>query len=257
MTLVQGDYSQIEARLLAWEAAGRPAERAQIDPARTPLIDAFLSGRDPYVEMASEVLQKPPDSVTPEERQVMGKVPMLASLYRITPKGLQEYAWREWQIVWDRQTAEHICASFYRKWPEIARYHDMQARIISKTGIVRSAVGRLRRLPDALGGEKQYEAINAGINFPIQNVATDITLAAAILWEKDRLLFCDAPEHADLVGFVHDALILETLEENARPAAERLRDIMLRAPYALKLGLPENYIRVDIKIGPWGSGAKA
>lgn len=66
--LLVADYKQIEARVTAWLAGEKWK------------LDAFRSGRDLYIELASRMFGVPPDKVTPEQRR-QGKVVELACGY--------------------------------------------------------------------------------------------------------------------------------------------------------------------------------
>lgn len=67
--LIVADYSAIEGRGLAW-LAGEEGE-----------LELYRSGKDVYIASAANILHKPYDKVTPEERQSPGKVSVLACGY--------------------------------------------------------------------------------------------------------------------------------------------------------------------------------
>lgn len=74
-TLVWGDWSAIEARVLPWLAASPGAEKV-LDIFRTNDADPSLP--DIYMITAGELLGKPAEAVTKAERQSHGKVPVLS-----------------------------------------------------------------------------------------------------------------------------------------------------------------------------------
>lgn len=74
-TLVYGDWSAIEARVLPWLAASSGADRV-LDVFRTNDADPDLP--DIYKITAGELLGKPATEVTKDERQAYGKVPVLS-----------------------------------------------------------------------------------------------------------------------------------------------------------------------------------
>lgn len=251
------DYRQIEARLVAWAAAGKPRTWADTNPQRGRLLHAFKAGLDPYILMAARALGKPQKGVTKKERQEMGKVPTLACLYRISPQGLQEYAWKNYELDWTLAQAVHLHRSFYDLWSEIEQWHTYQEKILKGRGWTQTELGRKRRLPDAMGrGPGAYESINAGINMPIQGLASDITLEAGVIAQReidsgDALL-----RNVQLIGYVHDSLGVEAPAELVSPVAAWLERTMLAAPVSLQrlgLFLPEGLIQAEVKAGPWGS----
>lgn len=74
-TLVWGDWSAIEARVLPWLANSEGGERV-LDIFRTNDKDKALP--DIYKITAGELLDKDPSEVTDDERQAYGKVPVLS-----------------------------------------------------------------------------------------------------------------------------------------------------------------------------------
>lgn len=251
--LLSADYRQIEARLVAWAAAGAPATWEDVQPGNSRMLRAFRKDIDVYVLMASAALGKPVEAVTKKDRQEMGKVPTLACLYRISAKGLQEYAWLQYQLEWSANQAAHLHATFYRLWPEIQAWHTLSERLLMGRGWTQSVIGRKRRLPDAMnGGEGAYESINSGINMPIQSLASDITMTGASLWQER---FWDS-SFGRLVGFVHDSLMVECEGGTIERTAEALISCMLDAPCRLEplgLRIPDGLVQVEVSAGPWGS----
>jgi DNA polymerase I-like protein with 3'-5' exonuclease and polymerase domains len=219
---------------------------------------ACAQGRDIYREQAAEGIFGPGQwrrwaEIDKNQRQVMGKVPTLAMLYRISPQGLKEYAWKYYEIDWTIRQATAVWSAFHRLWPEFQRWHSLEEAKLRNRGWARSPVGRLRRLPGALSG--QHDDIRAGINAPIQSCASDITQEAGILCDAD----IQAHPELDLklVGDIHDALLVQAPESRALQAARWLESRMRQAPAVLRqLGLlvPPGLIKVEVTIGAWGEG---
>jgi len=244
MILVQADYRQIEARICAWMAAGRPDTWEHVS--RATMLWAFHVGTDIYVDFAARALGKPVTMVTKDERQILGKVPVLAQLYGISWQGLREYAWKSFEIAWTPVQAQTLWRLFRQRYPEFPAWHRLAEAKLVHRGYVQTPIGRVRRLPSAQAGQK--DAIRAGINAEPQSLASDITQQALIL--LDHL-------GARVVGDIHDALLVEVRLDRARDACELIRRTMLQAPVELrKLGLwlPDGLIDVEITAGPWGQG---
>ena len=245
--LVQADYRQIEARLCAWMAAGRPDAWDAVN--HRSMLWAFHAGTDIYSEFAAIALHKQAvESVTKKERQEMGKVPVLAQLYMISPEGLQEYAWKVFEILWTTSEAVRLWRLFRERYPEFPRWHQFTAARLERRGYTQTPLGRIRRLPDALYGQK--DAIRSGINAEPQSLASDITVAAMIGLDKAGM---------HIVGMIHDALLFQVRTQGAREEIERIRRGMLNAPTALQalgLRLPPGLIEVEVSAGPWGEGVE-
>jgi uracil-DNA glycosylase family 4 len=244
MILIQADYRQIEARLCAWMACGRP-ENWDGMPTNT-MLGMFFGGMDIYIDFAARALRKHTNDVTKEERQIMGKVPVLAQLYGISPQGLREYAWKAFEIAWSEAQATALWTLFRQRYPEFPAWHRLAEAKLVRRGYTQTPIGRIRRLPSAQSYQK--DAIRAGINAEPQSLASDIT--------QDSLIALDALG-ARVVGDIHDALLIEVRRDRGRRAVEVIRQTMLDAPTrlrALGLWLPDGLIDVEITAGPWGLG---
>lgn len=264
-TLLSADYSQIEARLAAWKAAGKPSRWEDVDPARGQMLLAFRDGRDVYVETAAAALGKDPNDITTKgpqsERQIMGKVPSLAMIYRISAKGFREYAWNQFEIAYSESEAEHLHTAFYQRWPEIAEWHRIEDKLIRARGYAENPLGRIRHLPEVQSPDRQVVegAIRSGINAPIQGCASNI-LDAAHIYLDDYFRRCwlvDEPR-AYIVGIVHDDLLIESRNEWFDDTAEIVHTVMTetvpRLLQHLDLHLPPGLLKVEMQAGPWGAG---
>lgn len=243
MVLIQADYRQIEARICAWMAAGRPEEW---DMPPNSMLAMFYGGHDIYVDFAARALRKHKADVTKQERQIIGKVPVLAQLYGISAEGLREYAWKSFEIAWTPAQATALWLLFRERYPEFPAWHRLSEDKLVRRGYTQTPIGRVRRLPSAMSYQK--DAIRAGINAEPQSLASDIT--------QDSLIALDAMG-ARVVGDIHDALLIEVRVDRAPQACEMIRQQMLAAPERLKalgLWLPDGLIDVEITAGPWGLG---
>jgi DNA polymerase I-like protein with 3'-5' exonuclease and polymerase domains len=207
-----------------------------------------------YRKFASQplVLNKHPDKITKDERQRMGKVPVLALLYRMSPQGLQEYAWKYYEIDWSLTQATRIYTAFHRLYPEYPYWHHLEEAKLHRRGYAISAIGRVRRLPGAQAGVP--DDIRAGINAPIQSLASDITQVAGALLQaaidKHGLPYL-------LVGDIHDSILTQAPADKRGDCADFVRAGMILAPDRLRpmgLRLVPGLIGVEVIIGPWGAG---
>jgi uracil-DNA glycosylase family 4 len=257
--LLEAVLEQIEARLCAWTAAGKPKTWGDVVPAHANMLIAFRDNRKIYEEQAAFNLWGDPRQwprVTKDQRQKMGKVPVLSMGYRISPKGFMEYAWREYQIDWSLKEATRIWLGFHRLWPEFTEWHEREERKLRARGYAVTDIGRIRRLPAAMDwGRAASDAIQAGINSPIQGLASD--------WTQATLILLDAlAEKRDvplrIVGDVHDALQAEVPKDKVLQGARLMKwafEVGARA-YLEPLGLhiPPGLVKVEVKAGAWGAG---
>lgn len=112
-TLVWGDWSAIEARVLPWLAASRGAEKV-LDIFR--LNDADDKLPDIYEITAGELLGKPPEAVDKKERQSHGKVPTLSLGFGGGVGALQKMA-ITYRVYFDEPAAKALVDSWRERNP--------------------------------------------------------------------------------------------------------------------------------------------
>lgn len=243
--LLSADYRQIEARLCAWMALGRPHSWEGVP--QNSMLWAFHLKLDIYRLFAALALRKRPEAITKNDRQIMGKVPVLAQLYMISWQGLKEYAWKSSQIDWSDNEARRLHTLFQRTFPEFPAWHRLEAIRLRDRGEARSPIGRLRRLPGAMAGN--MDEIRSGINMPPQSLASDITQTALVILDDMG---------ARVVGDIHDALLIEAPADRVQEQAEVISRVMtvdaLERLRPLGLHLPEGLIEVEVAAGAWGLG---
>ena len=104
-----GDYSQIEARMLAWLAGN---ER---------LLNAFRNGIDPYKLEAANIYGKPIEKVTKDER-FMGKQCVLGLGYGCGPKGFVNMLDKTYDVQLDIFESEELVCKYRYGNPEVVKY---------------------------------------------------------------------------------------------------------------------------------------
>jgi len=139
------------------------------------------------------------------------------------------------------QAAEFIEAYFAR-YPSVRQFIDDTIARARETGMVRTLLGRLRRLPDLRSPNFpiRMEAERQAMNTPVQGSAADLIKKAMIDLHRElrrRGL------RARLILQIHDELLLEVPEEEAEEARELVRQIM---EGALALDVP---LVVDARLG--------
>ena len=107
--LLVGDYSQIEARTLAWYADDGV------------MLDAFATGKDPYKLMASSIYRKPVEEITKPER-FMGKQTVLGCGYGLGPGGFQSMLDITYDVQIDESTARSIVSAYRNASPKVVSF---------------------------------------------------------------------------------------------------------------------------------------
>jgi DNA polymerase-1 len=180
---------------------------------------------------------KPADQVTKEERS-RAKIPNFMFLYAGEEKTYVTNALREFDLVLSLEEAARDREAFFSMWPDLEPAYAATAEEIKSTGQVVSAFGRVRHLPDFRSNSMSVKiaALREGINFRVQSAASDLTMLAATLIHR---------EGYEIVGYIHDSVILEVDEAGAERAAVEIKDIMERVTprtarerFGVEVGVP-------------------
>ena len=209
--LVVADYNAMELRVAA-QIAGE-----------TKLIEGFKAGEDPHRMTAALLLQKPPELVTKEERQ-LAKAVNFGLLFGQGPKGLSKYADSKYGVKMSLEEAAAYRKAWLAGYPSIQRWQKQHNRKCLAELSVRTPSGRVRRwrsgIWDAKNGYKSTEAYNT----PIQGGAAEcILVAMACLVSELKRYVLDA----FLVASIHDELIVECDEQCADEVMVLLEEAMV------------------------------
>lgn len=224
-TFVSADYAQFELRLAAALAGDQK------------LIDDFNSGLDIHTKTASDAFHVPMDQVTKTQRRA-AKVINFGVLYGMSPKGLSDAADMSFY------EAKKFIESYFELRAPIRKYLDNTLEQGRELGYVETFFGRRRPTPDLSAPNFLVRAAaeRAAGNMPIQGTEADLMKKAMLA--VDQAL----PENAHLILQIHDSLIIECPEEDAKEIAKLLQDKMEHIAPELPVKLA-----VDVKIGKdWG-----
>lgn len=240
---LSADFSQLELRIAAQVANEKN------------MLAAFVRGDDLHSLFAQKITGR--QNVTKEERYA-AKVGNFLLLY-----GGEEYTFQRQALLnYDLSLTMEQCTMyrnvFYESWPGLPEWHRIVSEEIIKTGQVRSITGQIRRLPQIYAQDRptKLEALRKGINFTVQNPAAHLGILALTLCVQE---FGGDPDTI-VVGFVHDAICLETVPDKLNDVATKVVDIMERRVVQSLAWLdPENPVNItvplkaDIEVGPsWG-----
>lgn len=223
MNLLDGDYSQIELRVLAHLAQDET------------MLNAFSEGVDIHTKTAAEVFHVAIEDVTSLMRS-RAKAVNFGIVYGISDFGLS----RDLDI--SRKEAKEYIGGYLNTYPAIKNYMDEIVKLGKKQGFVETIFNRRRYIPELQS--KNFNIRNFGeriaLNTPIQGSAADIIKIAMVrvhqALKKEKL-------KAKLILQVHDELILQVPENEKERVQEILYSEMEQA-VALKVKL-----KVD---GSWG-----
>jgi DNA polymerase-1 len=222
--MVSADYSQIELRIAA-HLSGDPR-----------LMEAFKAGQDIHTATAAAVFKIPIETVDPNQRR-LAKVANFGSIYGQGEYGLSQ------QLGITGDVAREFLAQYWSTYSRLKEYLDEVRRKAREEGLVVSATGRRRAIPDLRSPNFQLRAAaeRMAINFPMQSLAADIIKIAMV--QLQREIEADHIEGRMLLQ-VHDELLFEVPETELDRFAETVPRIMTGA-YELETG-----IEVEAKFGP-------
>ena len=226
---VDGDYSQIELRILSAMSGDKNMQKA------------FLSGGDIHAATAAQVFGVDPDKVTPEMRTA-AKAVNFGIVYGISPFSLAK------DIGTTVTQADRYKKNYLANFPGVRDFLKESIDSAVERGYSLTICGRRRYIPELANSNRNIQAFGrrVAMNAPVQGSAADIIKIAMVRVYKRLREEC--PD-AHLVLQVHDELIIEAAIGSADRAAQILSEEM---PGAATLAVP---LAADIKVG--GSWAES
>ena len=241
--MVEADYSQAELRLTADSANEQT------------LLETYRKGGDVHTLTVQRIfnIMEP----TSEERK-KAKAINFGFIYGMWWKKFGIYARDNYGVIFTDKESERIRKKFFETY-KLEDWHKRQKRLVRAQGYVMNKIGRKRRLPNAQRPDTgkydphKSEAERQAINSPIQSLASDINLLAAI--EVDQTV--DESECYS-VGTVHDSSLYlirkDCLDKNLRIIKRIMENPKaLRHTFKCKLNVP---LIADFKVGPWSKGVE-
>lgn len=203
---VSADYSQFELRLAAVMAND------------TELINMFNNGADIHTTTAAQVYGRELEDVTKNMRRA-AKVINFGILYGMSPHGLAVAA----NMTYEQ--AMHFIERYKDLRKPLFTYMDSIKEAAKKDGYVETIFGRRRPMPDIHSSNFMVRsgAERAAINMPIQGTEADLMKLAMI--KVDQVLKKQYPS-AKMLLQIHDSILVETDEADAKVIAKLLRETM-------------------------------
>ena len=221
--LVDGDYSQIELRLLAHFSQCKV------------LVDSYRKGEDVHAATASRVFGVKIEDVTPFMRR-RAKTVNFGIIYGMSAFGLCK------SLGCSSSEAQEFIDRYFEFHPEVKFYLDESIRKAKEDGFIRTILGRKRFIPELKSSKFATRSFGerAAMNMPLQGSAADI-IKLAMLRVATRLKRDGF--RSKLVLQVHDELVLDCPMDEAERAAAMLKEEM---EGAITLNVP---LTADISMG--------
>lgn len=221
--LLSADYSQIELRVIAHIAKDKD------------MIETFKEGRDIHTETAAKVYNVPENKVTSEMRRT-AKVVNFGILYGVSAHGLKQ------QLGISREEGQSLIDKYFALHKTVDKYMEKMIIQAWELGYVETIFGRRRYFPEikSKNFSVRESAKRMAINMPIQGTAADLMKLAMIDIAKELPRIS---KDSRMLLQVHDELVFEVPEKDAKKVAEFVQDKMENV---VKLSVP-----IEVSIG-WG-----
>ncbi len=227
MTLLSADYSQIELRMMA-HLSGDKA-----------LIEAFQAGEDIHNATAAKIFGVKPEDVTREHRSGVKQV-NYGVLF-----GMREYGLSQRMGI-SVQEAKEFIDGYFGAFPGVKRYIDYLLEDATKTGMVKTILGRRRPLPELQSSNRNTVQMGErmAIASAVQGSAADLIKLAMLKLDAD--LEKEKMPYSMLLQ-VHDELVFEVPEGEEEAAAawvkQRMESAMeVKVPIVADAGWGKNWL---------------
>lgn len=231
---VGADYSQLEPRCFASTSQ---------DPT---LMACFEKGEDFYSVVGAPIFEKFDVSLYKSDKNSFAKLfPPLRDKSKIialaTPYG-RTAAQQASTMGISMDEAQTLIDRYFQSYPQVELMMLESHEMVKDDGMVLSAFGRPRRIPEGKNIRKIYgntchgdlpyqirTLLNLGMNHRVQSTAASIMNRAAIAcWGNIQIIAANDPKWAEvkIVLQVHDELVLEGPEELAEDMSIVLKDAM-------------------------------
>ena len=201
--LVVSDLSQIEIRILA------------ILSGDENLREEFLAGNDVHRSVAAKILGKAQDDVTSEERK-LAKSLVFGLLYGMSLYGFATRVKTIYKRDFsEEEIKEKFWDPFFDAYPKVKKWRNKTDNSFANGNRVAFTPHGRRRL--------NLETDRQALNTPIQAGALDVMKSIAVAMYERRSA---APGPVEVVGLVHDEIIIVTSEKAAEAVAGWVDAIM-------------------------------
>jgi DNA polymerase I len=205
-TFVVVDYSQIEPRLTAHYSGD------------TNLIQVFKDDKDLYGILATHLLGCDCDPSNVKEKypvkRAIAKAIVLAVTYGMGAKTLQYTLKYNNGVETTLEECKEYIKGFYKEYPKVKDFKYRLGGIAMREGFIKGVFGRKLWLD-------RDDARHKGLNYFIQNAASDLTLLSqlAVVKELEGI--------AKLRLLVHDEAVYETKPEDVEKVIETIQHFMV------------------------------
>lgn len=244
-TIISVDYSQAELRVASWFSGDENMQKA------------YKSGSD--LHQSTKELIYGDNLIDPEvdhdgakRQRTISKATNFGLVYGAMPQTLVNYI-KNWGIDMELSEAKSLHKAFFEAYPKLLDFYKRCKNFTVRNGYIESPIGRKRWLPDIYSNNWKLKsgAERQCVNTPVQGMASDICISALA-----DIVFDETLDHSkfNVLGSVHDAILIECKEEYAEELGEKVVAIMSNPSVLTNAGLTMPIpLKADLVINKtWG-----
>lgn len=198
--MINCDLSQIELRIAAWMA---------MDPV---MLEVYRTGGDIHLTTAMAVAGLNAeqwaalDRATRKKMRGDAKPVNFGFLYGMGAAKFRNFAKTDYNVDFTDRQSNEVRAKFFSTYSGLPRWHERMREDVRANGYVRALHGAVRHLPSINSNDRATVAgaERQAINSPVQRFGSDLGVMA-----MNRFVAQADPELFRMIGFVHDALVME------------------------------------------------
>lgn len=239
--LVSVDLSQIELRIAAWMSR---------DPY---MLELYRRNGDIHTATAiasARLTQEQWDQLPKAERKLLrtkAKAINFGFLYGMGAPKFRSFAKTDYGVDYTEAEAEQARRIFFETYAYLQRWHRSMREQVQRNGFVRALHGARRNLPSITSNDEVTRSLaeRQAINSPVQRFGSDLGLIAMVRFAQQA-----DPNLYRILGFIHDALVMEVRDGHEQEGIEALLWVMENPPledwFGIRAPLP---IRAEAEIG--------
>lgn len=242
MKVIENDFSQAELRVASMFANDKNMQ------------DAYNSGSDLHSK-TTELLFGDTSQLSHDEqkrKRTQAKSCNFGFLYGMSAKTFVDYA-KGYGLNLSQEESEKLRNDFFKAYPRLPEWHEECKAFLHKHGYSYSPSGRKRFFPQVYSDNPRVvaSAERGCVNAGVQGFASDLCVSALA-----DVVFSEELDHSkfNVVGSVHDAILIEVQEDYAQELGEKVQKIMSHPSILDDLGIEIPVpLKADLSIGDaWG-----
>lgn len=242
MKVIENDFSQAELRVASMFANDKNMQ------------DAYNSGSDLHSK-TTELLFGDTSQLSHDEqkrKRTQAKSCNFGFLYGMSAKTFVDYA-KGYGLNLSQEESEKLRNDFFKAYPRLPEWHEECKAFLHKHGYSHSPSGRKRFFPQVYSDNPRVvaSAERGCVNAGVQGFASDLCVSALA-----DVVFSEELDHSkfNVVGSVHDAILIEVQEDYAQELGEKVQKIMSHPSILDDLGIEIPVpLKADLSIGDaWG-----